>query len=288
MQQIKTLQSRVYVVWIDAVKGFTISLVVFHHVYSGISSTVGFSDLVNQLYFLTSPVRMPLFFLIAGFFAKKAIDSDLKSFINTKVIHFLYFYILWSLIIISFRAGLNDYANNEVSFSDSLMIMWKPTFTIWFLYSLLLAFVISKIIRRVPPIIQIAFAVAISAWTIQVNFGENLALLERTLKLLPFFLIGTHYSLAIRTWVEQSNLNTILVCVSITLPLGALTFLFSSPNHPLSYFLIAFSSALLVMSFINFIRRTMFFSILEMDSNMQESSLYRLIHRCNPLKIKLF
>ena len=57
--------------YIDAVKGFTIILVVLHHVVSGTNAAMGLPGWFMVLYKLTVPIRMPLFFLVAGFFAKK-------------------------------------------------------------------------------------------------------------------------------------------------------------------------------------------------------------------------
>ncbi len=52
--------------WVDAVKGFTISLVVFHHVFVGVKNAIGIPEWVVDIYMLTTPIRMPLFFWLRG------------------------------------------------------------------------------------------------------------------------------------------------------------------------------------------------------------------------------
>ncbi len=49
------------------------------------------------------PFRIPAFFLIAGLFASRGIDKDWRSFLDSKILHFAYFYVLWLTIQFVFR-----------------------------------------------------------------------------------------------------------------------------------------------------------------------------------------
>jgi uncharacterized membrane protein YcfT len=42
------------------------------------------------------PFRMPDFFLISGLFLARVIDRDWRTYLDRKVVHFVYFYLLWT------------------------------------------------------------------------------------------------------------------------------------------------------------------------------------------------
>ena len=41
------------------------------------------------------PFRMPDFFMISGLFLASVIDRDWRNYLDRKVVHFAYFYLLW-------------------------------------------------------------------------------------------------------------------------------------------------------------------------------------------------
>jgi uncharacterized membrane protein YcfT len=45
-----------------------------------------------------APFRMPDFFLISGLFLANVITRDWKLYLDRKVVHFAYFYVLWMTI----------------------------------------------------------------------------------------------------------------------------------------------------------------------------------------------
>ena len=50
------------------------------------------------------PFRMPDFFLISGLFLSVVIDRDWRTYLDRKVVHFAYFYVLWVTIQFGFKA----------------------------------------------------------------------------------------------------------------------------------------------------------------------------------------
>ena len=52
------------------------------------------------------PFRMPDFFLISGLFLARVIDRDWRDYLDKKVIHFAYFYVLWVTIQFGFKAPM--------------------------------------------------------------------------------------------------------------------------------------------------------------------------------------
>ena len=223
--------------WIDAVKGLTIILVVFHHVFQGVQTSLGFSDLTLEIYSLTNPIRMPLFFLVAGFFAKKSIEGKLSKFIETKVAHFIYLYVLWSVISITIRSALSSFTNNNVQYTDILNIFWEPTFTIWFLYALLIAFVVARITRALPPIIQIIGALTLAILVDNIPDGSNILL--KTIKLYPFFIIGVYCSYLIRKGIENKSALIFFAGTTLYIVGTALLFKYEIELKSFIYYIIA-------------------------------------------------
>ena len=49
---------------------------------------------------------MPDFFLISGLFLAQVIDRDWRTYLDRKVVHFAYFYLLWTAIQFAVKAPL--------------------------------------------------------------------------------------------------------------------------------------------------------------------------------------
>ncbi|WP_170773984.1 acyltransferase family protein [Ruegeria lacuscaerulensis] len=187
--------------WIDAVKGLTIIFVVLHHSIAGFRFDPTFPEWVRTFNYSLDPVRMPLFFLVAGLFAKKAIDGPADKFIRGKVIYFLYFYLLWSMIIFTFRFGLNAITNSTTYWWEILIIPWDPLPTIWFLYALMLSFVILRLLRGVPPVYIVGFAAIIQAQFLLNVWPEGVVVIaDKLAKLFVYFAIGVYAS----EWIRSS------------------------------------------------------------------------------------
>lgn len=239
--------------WIDSVKGLTISLVVLHHVISGVRENMGIPAEVWHWYGISGAVRMPLFFMVAGFFAYKSITSPLKGFVDSKIIYFLYFYVLWSVITISVRgffAGDSYYTILE----RVLVIFWSPGFTIWFLYALLISFLILRLSKRVPPEFQIAVFSVVSSFLIY-SYPDTTNILFRTLKIYPFFLIGVYSSLWIREYASSSDPKKVFAWMSFFAFVYFCIGLRGSLDA-VSFYILAFVSAMAILCLMYSVRDT--------------------------------
>jgi fucose 4-O-acetylase-like acetyltransferase len=126
--------------WIDYAKGIAIILVVYRHIMIGLQRA-GLE--VNQYYVMANEVvftfRMPLFFLLAGFFIRKSIGKrSIGEFISTKFNTILYPYLLWAFIQVTIQILISQYTNASRSFVDYLYILYKPRALdqFWYLYAL--------------------------------------------------------------------------------------------------------------------------------------------------------
>lgn len=148
--------------WIDAAKGLTIILVVMEHTTFGVEIAVGqLPAIFGTIAEFAKPFRMPLFFLVAGLFAYKALFGDWRKFVDGKIVHFAYFYVLWSVIQIGIKILMPNQGIWEVTYVDLLMIPIQPFAVLWFIYSLAMFFVTLRLLRSARPFFVFFFAVAL-------------------------------------------------------------------------------------------------------------------------------
>ncbi|MFN4230781.1 acyltransferase family protein [Parvibaculum sp.] len=148
--------------WIDAAKGLTIILVVMEHTTFGVQNAIGHLPLAfGAIAEFAMPFRMPLFFLVAGLFAQKALFGDLRKFVDGKIVHFAYFYVLWSIIQIGIKIAVPHEGGWQVTYVDLLMIPIQPFAVLWFIYTLALFFIVLRLLRSARPFFIFFFAVAL-------------------------------------------------------------------------------------------------------------------------------
>jgi uncharacterized membrane protein YcfT len=170
------------VAWADIAKAISILLLVFWTI-------VGDRIYVNETLIL---VRMPLFFFVSGLFASRVITrTGTRDFLTDKIGNLLYLYALWiALLFLSTDLVAHLGYGRPIDPWRQLALFWDPLFTIWFLYALAVAFLIARLVRRVP--VWIVFAGAFALYLASVASGEwrHLPFLERIVRLFPFFWIG--------------------------------------------------------------------------------------------------
>jgi uncharacterized membrane protein YcfT len=99
---------------------------------------------------------MPDFFLISGLFLAQVIDLDWRTYLDRKVVHFVYFYVLWTAIQFAVKAPVfvheHGVLNTVWLYIESF---WEPFSTLWFIYLLPIFFVVTKLAHglRVPPLV---------------------------------------------------------------------------------------------------------------------------------------
>ena len=159
--------------WVDAVKGLTISLVVMEHTTWGVMASLGtrpaiFGDISD----FAQPFRMPLFFLVAGLFAWKAINGPWRDFVDRKLLHFGYFYLLWSVLQIGMKIAIPGEGNWVVTWHDMWMIPVQPFAVLWFIYELAIFFTLLRLCRRLNP--AWLFGVAVGLYFTELATGSML------------------------------------------------------------------------------------------------------------------
>ena len=137
--------------WVDYAKGFCIVMVVMMHSTLGVELAAGREGWMHYAVAFAKPFRMPDFFLISGLFLARVIDRDWRDYLDKKVVHFAYFYVLWVTIQFAFKAPMfaADMGWRGVG-HEYLMAFIEPFGTLWFIYLLPIFFVVIKLTRRVP------------------------------------------------------------------------------------------------------------------------------------------
>ena len=137
--------------WVDYAKGYCIVLVVMMHATLGVEAALGGEGWLHYVVAFAKPFRIPDFFLIAGLFLARVIDRDWRDYLDRKVVHFAYFYVLWVTIQFALKApGLS--ANGGVPHLAGLYLeaFVEPFGTLWFIYLLPIFFVVTKLVRNLP------------------------------------------------------------------------------------------------------------------------------------------
>jgi uncharacterized membrane protein YcfT len=139
------------VVWVDYAKGICIVMVVMMHSVLGVEAAAGQTGFMHLLVAFAKPFRMPDFFLISGLFLAVVIDRDWRTYLDRKVVHFAYFYVLWVTIQFGFKAPFfaaeGGWSHAGLLYLESFI---EPFGTLWFIYLLPIFFVVTKATRNMP------------------------------------------------------------------------------------------------------------------------------------------
>lgn len=139
--------------WIDYAKGICIVMVVMMHSVLGVELAAGETGFMHVLVAFAKPFRMPDFFMISGLFLPLVIDRDWRTYLDRKVVHFAYFYVVWVTIQFGFKAPAfaaeTSWRDVGLFYLESFI---EPFGTLWFIYLLPIFFIVTKLTRKFPPL----------------------------------------------------------------------------------------------------------------------------------------
>ena len=143
--------------WVDIAKGICITLVVMFHSTLGVEKAIGEATSLNALIEWARPFRMPDFFLISGLFLAARIDRPWRSYLDAKVAHFAYFYLLWAHILLALKApSMIGEAGVSGFVQTYLWSYLDPFSSLWFIYLLAVYFTVAKLLHGVPKLAVLA------------------------------------------------------------------------------------------------------------------------------------
>src|SRR2546423_6309157 len=166
--------------WFDYAKGFCIVMVVMMHSTLGVEAAAGQTSWMHHLAAFAKPFRMPDFFLISGLFLGRVIDRDWRTYLDRKVVHFAYFYVLWVTIQFAFKAPAFTAEHGALGvarlYAEAFV---EPFGTLWFIYLLPTFFVVTKLARGVPELVIWSILAALeiahieTGWTVIDEFAAR-------------------------------------------------------------------------------------------------------------------
>jgi uncharacterized membrane protein YcfT len=155
--------------WADVAKGACILLVVLHHlVHKQLDFVVPlgheqWQDAWATATWALKPIRMPLFFLVSGFFAAGALQRPWAD-VRRRVLTPAWLYAVWLLVLSGFYLVETATPAHRVTTLEELARqVVLPATSMWFLYAMTAYFLLARLLRGLPPGPVLAVAAALSA-----------------------------------------------------------------------------------------------------------------------------
>jgi uncharacterized membrane protein YcfT len=186
--------------WVDAAKGLCIILVVLFHSTLGVEKDLGLTTWMNTVIEWARPFRMPDFFMISGLFLSARIARPWAQYLDAKVWHFAYFYVLWFHIHFGLRlkALIGD-VGVDGALRQYLEAYIDPFGSLWFIYLLAVFCIVAKLVQGAPK--HVVTAVALSAHVLVPH--TDVFLVDEFFSRFVFFFIGYAYAPLILGYADQ-------------------------------------------------------------------------------------
>ncbi len=191
------------VAWVDYARGFSIILVVMMHSTLGVEASLGRDGWLHEAVVFAKPFRIPAFFLVSGLLVSRVADRDWRSYLDSRVLHFVYFYVLWVTIQFLFKfpgfAAEQGIAGAVRLYLEAFV---QPFGTLWFIYLLPIFFLVVKALRRVPPVLVWSAAALLE--TLHLDTGS--VVIDEFASRFVFFYSGyalAQYAFRLASWSER-------------------------------------------------------------------------------------
>ena len=191
--------------WVDVAKGICIIAVVGLYATHELVRAFGDAGWLTPWSAFAKPFRMPDFFLLSGLFLSAVIDRPWRSYLDTKVVHYAYFLVLWVSLIYLFDV----YVLEQDPYGASALKVFKlyvwslliPDHMLWFIQILPAYFVATRLLRMVP-----SWLLWMAALALQVaNISSGFKPLDNFNQYYVFFLTGHFAASWIHRMCEQAS-----------------------------------------------------------------------------------
>jgi fucose 4-O-acetylase-like acetyltransferase len=199
--------------WIDVAKGMAILMVTLLHANLVVSLSGIDTFFSADIHEFLEPVRMPLFFLVSGFFASSSIRSSWKSLWNRRIAQYIWLLVIWSTImwLLSKVPAFEGDPAFPADFISFLKTIVRPFSFIWFLWCLPVYFISAKLIQRINRRFVLVALTAVSV------LGFALSELRNQDGLIDFIVASKAYTGALKFflffWAATQYRNEILARV---------------------------------------------------------------------------
>jgi uncharacterized membrane protein YcfT len=148
--------------WVDIAKGICIIAVVCLYAFNQLHEMQLEPGWLGIWTAFARPFRMPDFFLISGLFLSRVLDRPWRDYLDSKVAHYFYFIVLWSIFIFIWNWG--DHLH-EMGVYRSIKLfvysIYRPEAMLWFIQTLSFYFIITRVLRSIPAYFLLAGALAL-------------------------------------------------------------------------------------------------------------------------------
>ena len=208
--------------WVDYAKGFCIILVVMMHSTHGVEIYSGQEGWTHAFAAFAKPFRMPDFFLISGLFLARVIDRDWRNYLDRKLLHFVYFYVIW-LTIQSLVKGLWYGGTPSEMLQMYLMSFLQPFGTMWFIYILPVFFIFTKLMRKTSPLLVFLLGAELEI----LDVATGWVMIDEFAGRYVYFFLGywmAPHIFALAKWVQNNALLAVAGLMAWAFVNGALVF----------------------------------------------------------------
>jgi uncharacterized membrane protein YcfT len=166
--------------WVDYSKAICIIAVVGLYAAEEVQSRAGTAGWMQHWVDFCRPFRMPDFFLIAGLFLSRTIDRPWREYLDKKVLHFAYFFTLWTTIyFIAWALHRPSSLDGPIWLLEYLWWFVEPFHMLWFIGMLPVYFVVTRLVSRFPVLLVLIVAAGLQIWSYDTSwrhfdrFGER-------------------------------------------------------------------------------------------------------------------
>ena len=224
--------------WIDLAKACAVVLVVIYHVGAGLemvipNGTGSASDFWAEVNRIALPLRMPLFFLVAGMLAHTAVSRRWSAVVRPRIFALLWPYVLWT-VAFACVAGAAYRPDDPIAFGiERLKGLPFARAGYWFLLVLAVFFVAAKLLQRWAPLaLTLALLVSVAAPWLEAQVFPSMHWLviygiTKVARYAFWYLLGCY---GFREVSRLSHVNPLLLIAGGGAAFGALTWLATSAS----------------------------------------------------------
>lgn len=191
--------------WVDYAKGICIFFVVMLHVNDVVQEHFGRQGWLEHVVVFARPFRMPDFFLIAGLFLASSMRRPWRRYLDGKVVHFLYFYVMWMTLhfVISDLPNLHERGSDASAIGlEYLRRFIDPEGPLWFIHLLPIFFLITRLTRSVPWWVMWLAAAGLHSMKVDTGWHVPDELSSRYVYFYSGYIFASHV-FRIASWAEQ-------------------------------------------------------------------------------------
>lgn len=213
--------------WVDAAKGVLILLVVLWHVVRKhylllpwVPEEVAHAWSTGS--FLLQPVRVPLFFVVSGLLAARAVHRPWPDLLRTRVLRDYWTYLVWLLLGSAFfLVGPHLTTRTARSAEELVVAALTGTANTWYLYALAAYVLVARLTLHLPLWLPLTGA-AVLAVVADLPGSPHTGNVEPLLRDLLPFLVAVRRPDLVTALVARSDGGRALLAVAVYLPVASL------------------------------------------------------------------